>query len=330
MLQALHSAADFPRLSPGEVHVWCVPLSSNIGNAETLDALLSEDEREKAGWFVFERDKVRYVAARGILRRLLGGYLNIDPSEIRFSYGAFGKPELRSPSMDSAPTGHCVSHFAPGEMVTGRLAERLRFNLSHAGGWAAYAVSGDRDIGIDIEPLRHDVPWQELAPLVFSPNEQAEFAEIPPHKKATAFLRGWTRKEAYLKGRDEGLSLSLHGFDVPLGISTAPFRVKSTFASTAVSDEWWLYPIDFAEDYVATLAVEGRPVRVEVHRRCCVQFADVQDLLKTKDIPCSVDEFPVLLPQCFLRRSPLGAQVERIAWDPLSKLGAAQTHAAFM
>jgi 4'-phosphopantetheinyl transferase len=283
MLQMLHSSADFPRLSSGEVHVWCVPLSSSIGNTETLGVLLyqshpwnsplrsqpidgshcsplpwdspsgprsarpnpfltdlSVDEREKAGRFVFERDRVRYIAARGILRRLLGGYLNIDPSEIRFSYGAFGKPEL-----------------------TGRLAGRLRFNLSHAGGWVACAVSGDRDVGIDIEPLQNDVPWQELASRVFSPNEQVEFGEIAPSEKAAAFLRGWTRKEAYLKGRGEGLSLSLDAFDIPFRSLEHGDSVRIRNASGR-SSGWRLYPLDPIPGFASALAVEGAPARLTV------------------------------------------------------------------
>ncbi len=288
MSRVLNSTANFPRLSPGEVHVWCIPLVPAIGKIKAQSAVLyeshpwdspfrgqpigcsnpfltdlSEDERNRAGRFAFERDRIRYIAARGILRRLLGGYLNIDPSEIRFSYGAFGKPELRSPSMDSAPTGRCASHFAPGEMVAGRLAERLRFNLSHAGGWAAYAISNDRNVGIDIEPLRNDVPWQELAPLVFSSTEQAEFGEIPSDDKAAAFLLGWTRKEAYVKGRGEGLSLPLDAFDVPLGSLETRSAVEIQDALGQPSG-WWLYPLDLIHGFVSALAVEGEPVRVTV------------------------------------------------------------------
>jgi 4'-phosphopantetheinyl transferase len=240
MSWGLNSAAKFPRLLPDEVHVWCVPLNFNAGKAKALETFLSEDERDRACRYAFERDRIRYVKARVTLRRLLGGYLNIDPSEIRFSYGACGKPEL-----------------------TGRLDERLRFNLSHAGGWAAYAVSRDRDVGIDIEPLRSDVPWQELAPLVFSTNERAEFGEIPLRERAVAFLRGWTRKEAYVKGCGEGLSSSLDAFDVPLGSleDTGSIRIRTTLGRTS---GWRLYPIDLIHGFASALAVEGAPVRVTV------------------------------------------------------------------
>ncbi|WP_051331953.1 4'-phosphopantetheinyl transferase family protein [Methylocaldum szegediense] len=327
----LNFSAEVPQLSPGEVHVWCAPLApdrNGIASRSTVFceshswnlADLSEDERERAGRFVSEKDRVRYVATRSILRRLLGAYLNLAPSEIRFSYGAFGKPELRSPSVDSALAGRCASHFAPGEMVTGRLAERLRFNLSHAGGWAAYAISCDSEVGIDIEPVRNDVPWQDLAPLVFSPNERAEFDRIPPCEKTAAFLRGWTRKEAYVKGRGEGLSLSLNSFDVPLGPLKTPYQVRSGFSSTAVADEWWLYPIDLAEGCIGTVAAEGRLARIKVYQLSGAQFGDIQDSPKTESVPGSIARSPVQLSSTVVlaTRSArnLAACCVGSVWDP--------------
>lgn len=247
MSRVLYAPVNLPRLSAGEVHVWCAQLNLSAEEAEPLNVFLSDDERDRAGRFVFLRDRVRYVTARGILRRLLGRYLDFDPAEIRFSYGACGKPELR-----------------------GCLAEPLRFNLSHAGDWAVYAISKDREVGIDIELLNGDIPWQQLAPSVFSLREQAEFAEIPLHEKPTAFLRGWTRKEAYVKCRGEGLSLALDGFDVPLGALTVPMRVETALTPEGGQCEWWLYPIAPQGNLIVTLAVEGPPVEQKTYRwpRC--------------------------------------------------------------
>lgn len=254
MLRPLNSAAGFPRLSPGEVHVWCVPLVSATGRIEAQGSVLcesrpwysvnlSEDERDRAARFSLERDRIRYAAARGTLRWLLGGYLGIDPADIRFCYGTFGKP-----------------------ILAGRFAERLRFNLSHAGGWAAYAVSRDRNVGIDIEPLRNDVPWQELAPMVFSANERAEFGKIPSCEKAAAFLRGWTKKEAYAKGRGEGLSLRLDTFEVPLG--TLEGRISVGVRSVRGQPSGWrLYPLELLHGFASALAVEGTPARIILHHR---------------------------------------------------------------
>jgi hypothetical protein len=55
---------------------------------------LSEDERSRAGRFARERDRRRYVVARGRLRKLLAQRLGADPREIELVHGANGKPAL--------------------------------------------------------------------------------------------------------------------------------------------------------------------------------------------------------------------------------------------
>lgn len=226
------------QISSGEVHVWYAYLDVAHGKDNHQATLLSADERDRASRFVFKQDNARYTATRGILRRLLGGYLQADPAEIRFSYGTCGKPEL-----------------------AGSLSGQLRFNLSHAGNWAIYAISQNHTVGIDMEPLTQNLPWQQLTPLVFSANEQAEFAEIPLAEKTAAFLRGWTRKEAYVKGCGQGLSLSLDSFDVPLGTldERRPVAMPNDRNRTA---DWWLCPINPIPNFAAALAVHGAPDRI--------------------------------------------------------------------
>lgn len=58
-----------PVLGEREIHLWSASL--DVG-AELLAPLLSEDERERAGRFRFERDRRRLLAGRGWLRVLLG------------------------------------------------------------------------------------------------------------------------------------------------------------------------------------------------------------------------------------------------------------------
>jgi len=224
------------------VHVWPLPFPEYGAYAELNMRLLSEDEREKAHRFVFERDRTRYITARAALRCLLGGYLQTDPAEIYFSYGACGKPEL-----------------------SGDLRGRLHFNLAHAGEWAIYAVSGGCEVGIDTEPLNNDASWQELAPVVFSRQEQAELASMPLQEKHPAFLRGWTRKEAYVKGCGDGLSLPLDAFNVPLG-SIERQRAVSAADDHAQPDNWWIYPLDPIPGHVTALAVKNRAAAISVHR----------------------------------------------------------------
>jgi 4'-phosphopantetheinyl transferase len=142
----------------------------------------------------------------------------VRPGQIRFAYNAFGKPEL-SPEFGS----------------------RLRFNLSHSADLALIAITTDAGIGVDLEYVRPQPDYAEIARSVFSAAEVDELSRLPSHLYPHAFLSCWTRKEAYLKARGEGLA---GGFD---GTPT---------------DAVTLQP---APGYVGALAVEGRAEFVILH-----------------------------------------------------------------
>src|SRR5688572_3154708 len=91
-------------LQPREVHVWRFELDQP---SEPFLDLLQPDEVSRANRFYFEKDRNRFVIARGFLRLLLGRYLETEPARLTFSYGAYGKPSLE------------------GEQT-------LRFNMSHS------------------------------------------------------------------------------------------------------------------------------------------------------------------------------------------------------
>jgi Phosphopantetheinyl transferase len=49
----------------------------------------------------------------------------------------------------------------------------IRFNLSHSGDLALCAITGEREIGVDIEQIRPDLDWESLARRFFSAEEVA-------------------------------------------------------------------------------------------------------------------------------------------------------------
>ena len=82
-------------LQSDEVHVWRVSLEVDATEVKSLAPVLSADERERAGRFRFHKDRDNFTVARGMLRVLLGRYLNLEPSRLEFSYGPHGRPALR-------------------------------------------------------------------------------------------------------------------------------------------------------------------------------------------------------------------------------------------
>ena len=136
----------------------------------------------------------RFIAGRALLRDLLAGYLGQPPEAIRFAYNEWGKPAL-----------------APG-FVT----RDLRFNLSHSEDLAMYAFVLDRDVGVDLEMIRAEVANERVAGNFFSASEVATLRALPLEHQAEGFFNCWTRKEAYVKARGQGLSIELKSFDVSL------------------------------------------------------------------------------------------------------------------
>jgi len=177
-------------LPPGEVHVWRAELDVAAKTLAELRELLDEAERARADRFLRAEDRLRFTAARGLLRRLLGWYLQTPPQKIRFAYGPQGRPELADP--------------APGA--------GLRFNLSHSGEIVLIAFARDRAVGVDVEALRAPVDEAALARRYFRPEESARLAALPEAQRRREFFRMWTRKEALLKAKGLGVS----------GIAVAP------------------------------------------------------------------------------------------------------------
>ena len=221
-------------LDTNDVHVWCTFLDRPRQQQDLLWLSLAAAEKARAKRFYFERDKNRFIVARGVLRAILGRYLDVAPKQIAFAYGEHGKPEL-----------------APAFAGSG-----LQFNLSHSQGVALYAVSRHRTLGIDVEQIRSLDDGARIAERFFSSWENAVFTAVPDPQKPTAFFNCWTRKEAYIKAIGEGLSCPLDAFDVSLA-PDEPARLLRIRGSEAAAARWSLFTLSPAAGYVGAVVVEG-------------------------------------------------------------------------
>ncbi|MEA3208410.1 MAG: 4-phosphopantetheinyl transferase [Chthoniobacter sp.] len=196
-----------PSLRAGEVHLWRANLDEQAGSP----APLSPAEWIRADRFHFERDRRRFIAGRGILRRVLARYLGIPAEETLLTTGPHGKPQLEGDTT-------------------------LRFNLSHSDDLMLLAVTHVREIGVDLEFMRDNVPFETLADHYFDPEDAWDLRLLPAAQRAWKFYDIWTCMEARLKASGAGLA---HGFTL-----TEP-------------DRWALLKFTPAAGYTATLAVEG-------------------------------------------------------------------------
>jgi 4'-phosphopantetheinyl transferase len=210
------SSEVHPELRPGEVHVWCARLTE--ARSREFGDLLSPAEWMRARRFHREQDGARFIAGRGLLRTILGRYLEVAPRDLRFSQNAYGKPELDG------------------------MGSSLRFNLSHSDDLMLVAVTHARAVGIDLELMREDVPFQTLADYYFEPEDAWHLRLLPPAQRAWKFYDLWTSTEAQLKASGQGLGQGVKVLE---------------------PDRWSLLKLTPAAGYAATLAVEGGDFQLE-------------------------------------------------------------------
>ncbi len=228
-------------LPSGEIHLWSIPLAGSAAAVGRCVALLSDDEIERMARFRFEIHRRRFALRRGALRTILGWYAHLDARRLRFTVSAHGKPELMSP------------------------ATSLRFNLSDSDDLALLGVVDGRRIGVDVEQMKDVREMDDIARRHFSVREYSDYAGAPAADRTRCFYNAWTRKEAWLKARGDGLSAGLSGFDVTLRPGR-PARLLEVRGEKDEARRWRLRAFSPATGYVAAVAVEGKTLTL-VRRR---------------------------------------------------------------
>ena len=186
--------------SVANVRLWLFDLKDT--RLDSYEPLLDASERELGKRMRFG---LRFQRCRGAVRVVLGRELSRAPEQLVFAYGPNGKPEL------------------PG----------IEFNVSHSGDLAVLATSFDAPLGVDVEEVRSNMDWQELAQRFLK-----QEARTPEE-----FFELWTAREAYLKGTGEGIGGGL---------------------SSPMANGWRIVPLAVPATYRGALAVRAEEIRVNV------------------------------------------------------------------
>ena len=221
-------------LADNEIHVWRVKLDLSADEITKLTTILAEDEQLKANRFRFAEHQRRYIAARGILRRLIGIYLNITGDSVKFEYNSRGKPKI----------AEFLNH------------QNLQFNVSHSQELALCGITRDRRIGIDLEYLRDIDDAAKIAQRFFSPTESALIASLHGEEQKQVFFQLWTAKEAYLKAIGSGLAGGLDRVEVSLTKQSVSLLSVGEASENAAN--WSLDKFIPEINYVATVAIESK------------------------------------------------------------------------
>ena len=213
----------------GQVDVWRIGLVRPWHEVAALHELLDSAERSRARMFRTERDRIRFIVARGTLRVLLADYAGLEPDRVKLTTRAGGKPILAN---------DCVSGA-------------LHFNLSHSGDVALCAIA-DREVGVDLEHLRYHDDMQRVAQHFFSNVEARTLESLPGIARTNFFFRTWVRKEACLKASGDGLACDTTGFsvteiDTPVTLHTSEDR--------NVDDSYNVYDLPDIDEHFAAVAL---------------------------------------------------------------------------
>ena len=233
---------DRPALSIGEIHVWTAHLVDEHRATADLLPILSREERAQAAQFSFERDRMHFIQAHGIVRQILSNYLDADAATLIFARTHHGKPYL----------------------IPRANGPHLEFSVSRSSDCCMLAVQFDHSIGIDVEKVR-DLPQAiDIVQSYFTPAESKALSALRGAARRDAFFALWTHKEATVKGL--GISLAAHlgrvefDFD-PVG----GLRLVAWDGDQSVTQRWSVLRLDHVPGYVAAVA-GAYPIRSLVLR----------------------------------------------------------------
>jgi 4'-phosphopantetheinyl transferase len=220
----------FPPLKNSQVHLWRANLALSASEIEELSVSLSPDEVIRASRFRFVQHQYRFIAARGILRQLLGNYLKVSPRSLIFTYSDRGKPQLAAADV------------------------ALQFNISHSETYALFGFTLNHLIGVDLEYQKPMTEAVKIAQRFFSPREFKILEATPQKEQARLFFRFWTAKESYLKAIGTGLSGSLAEVEVIMDESQSRYSLTLPEAHSG-NTPWSLYPCSPETNYLGAIAI---------------------------------------------------------------------------
>jgi len=224
----LFGRLNFPSLVKNELHVWTVSLDSTSEFIENCKSVLNDSERNRIDWFTFPQVQNNYVISQGVLRALLSGYLNIEPSQVQLSKHAKGKPFVTNDTS-------------------------LFFNLSNSGKKAVFAFSRNAEVGIDLEMIRTLPDLEELIQKNFSQKE-TEYIKKIESEKLKRFFFFWTIKESYLKAIGEGMRLTPDNLEFTIESDVIKFLGAKGFDDPI---EWIFKKFELDDNYIGTIVYQG-------------------------------------------------------------------------
>lgn len=209
---------------------------------EKIFHLLSDEEKQRAQTFHFEKDRQQFVFTRGVLKTLLGSVLKLENHLLSITYTEKGKPIIDD-------------------------ANSLNFNVSHSEKQSLIAISSTAELGVDVERMESQRSVDSITSKYFTEAEQSYIFKNDSKSKLEKFYQLWTAKESLLKAQGSGLGSSLNEVEISVSDLAEFNRVKWK--------DYGLLSFSLPDGlYQGALAMKG-----DIHTLKAVQIS-VADILK--------------------------------------------------
>jgi 4'-phosphopantetheinyl transferase len=172
-------------ITGNQLHIWSARYSDLNRYYPGLADVISAQEATRAAGFKKTRDAQNFILRHGMVRAVLGQYVQKDPKAIRFVHAVSGKPDLD-----------------PEEDI-----HDIHFSLSHTDEMVCLGISRKRRIGLDIVRDDSRYPFFATARYLFTPGECQWINRTNSHEQHVRFFRIWSLKEALLKATGCGVGM---------------------------------------------------------------------------------------------------------------------------
>ncbi|MFC4101259.1 4'-phosphopantetheinyl transferase family protein [Paenibacillus xanthanilyticus] len=152
------------------------------------EAALTGEELDRYRAYRTDMKRKEFLLGRLMMKSLLGRKYGISPHAVKLSTTTYGKPAY------------------PGEW---------QFNLTHANGVVACAMTLHRRVGIDLEYM--EASNLNLVGHVCS-QEERNYVQANAGLELQAFYEIWTKKEALIKALGTGFAMDPKEIRIALGI----------------------------------------------------------------------------------------------------------------
>lgn len=229
----MDGTAAWPGLAHGEVHLWWVALDVDDATRNCLGRVLHPLERRRSERLRVALHRDRWLTSRAVLRLLLARYVSVpDAAALSFRLGPKGKPRLEE-----------------------RLGlQPVHFNYSDTGGMGLYGFCRS-ELGVDLESLDRKLAFERIVARRFTSAEGRTLGAVDEEDRRQAFLRCWTRKEAYGKARGLGIHYPLDSVEVCRDMGDGPQYIAPSGQAMDDPRGWRLYPVPAHRGFTASVVV---------------------------------------------------------------------------